>query len=178
MSPGIANPTTWPRWRGPLAYGHAGATRIFLGSCCDKPPRLRAAGDQPDLRHRVQRGVVARVAEAVARAAPGPVADAVQEDDRAERAPGRPRGAAQAFEPGARPLDRPARARSRRQTVRAGHRRSQVRALAVVEDEVDVAVLLQLVLDDLGAHPPDTPLEAGLARRRRPARWAKAIDRR
>src|SRR5919198_3779925 len=29
MSAGTPNPTTCPRWRGPLAYGHAGATRIF-----------------------------------------------------------------------------------------------------------------------------------------------------
>lgn len=27
MSDGTPNPTTCPRWRGPLAYGHAGATR-------------------------------------------------------------------------------------------------------------------------------------------------------
>src|SRR5438067_918328 len=29
MSAGTANPTTWPRWRLPAAYGQAGATRIF-----------------------------------------------------------------------------------------------------------------------------------------------------
>jgi hypothetical protein len=29
MSAGTANPTTCPRCRGPLAYGQAGATRIF-----------------------------------------------------------------------------------------------------------------------------------------------------
>src|SRR5262245_19141758 len=31
MSAGTANPATWPMWRGALAYGHAGATRIFCG---------------------------------------------------------------------------------------------------------------------------------------------------
>src|SRR5919204_4915758 len=30
MSAGTAKPTTCPRWRRPLAYGHAGATRIFF----------------------------------------------------------------------------------------------------------------------------------------------------
>src|SRR5689334_17858734 len=29
MSDGTPNPATWPMWRGPLAYGHATATRIF-----------------------------------------------------------------------------------------------------------------------------------------------------
>src|SRR6266851_7295182 len=29
-SPGTASPATWPMWRGPLAYGHAGATRTVL----------------------------------------------------------------------------------------------------------------------------------------------------
>src|SRR6266851_8436042 len=29
-SAGTANPATWPMWRGPLAYGHAGATRTVL----------------------------------------------------------------------------------------------------------------------------------------------------
>src|SRR5437764_12721890 len=39
MSAGTANPTTWPRCRGPLAYGHAGATRIF------REPEVRAGWD-------------------------------------------------------------------------------------------------------------------------------------
>src|ERR687888_1036695 len=50
MSAGTANPTTCPRCLGPLAYGHAGATRIFLGSCCDKDRLLlgRTAGEGHD----------------------------------------------------------------------------------------------------------------------------------
>src|SRR6516225_5556000 len=31
-SPGTAKPTTWPMWRGPFAYGHAGAMRTVLRS--------------------------------------------------------------------------------------------------------------------------------------------------
>jgi hypothetical protein len=31
MSDGTPNPATWPMWRGPAAYGHATATRIFWG---------------------------------------------------------------------------------------------------------------------------------------------------
>src|SRR5437660_10428833 len=31
MSDGTPGPATWPRCRGPLAYGHATATRIFFG---------------------------------------------------------------------------------------------------------------------------------------------------
>src|SRR5262245_22391981 len=31
MSDGTPKPATWPIWRGPLAYGHATATRIFCG---------------------------------------------------------------------------------------------------------------------------------------------------
>src|SRR5947207_12064050 len=31
MSDGTPGPATWPRWRGPLAYGQATATRIFCG---------------------------------------------------------------------------------------------------------------------------------------------------
>src|SRR5919204_633226 len=170
MSPGMANPTTCPRCLGPLAYGHAGATRIFRGSCCDKSPRLRAAGDQADVRHRVQLRVVARVAFPAAAPAAIPVADAVEQRDRAERLPARSRRAAEALEESARSLDRPPRPRPRREAARAGHRRGEIRALAVVEDERDVAVLLQPVLDDLGAHPPDVSLVAGRARRRRAAR--------
>src|SRR5690242_12477372 len=30
-SEGTPNPATWPMWRGPLAYGHATATRICSG---------------------------------------------------------------------------------------------------------------------------------------------------
>src|SRR5436305_7348610 len=30
MSAGTANPATWPMWRGPLAYGHAGAMKIVF----------------------------------------------------------------------------------------------------------------------------------------------------
>src|SRR5438477_416758 len=50
MSAGTAKPTTCARCLGPLAYGHAGATRIFLRSCCDKGRLLleRTAGDGPD----------------------------------------------------------------------------------------------------------------------------------
>src|SRR2546427_2666168 len=35
---GTAKPATWPMWRGPLAYGHAGATRTVrrLGSTDDQ----------------------------------------------------------------------------------------------------------------------------------------------
>src|SRR5688572_25709360 len=32
MSDGTPNPATWPMWRGPFAYGHATATRIFCGT--------------------------------------------------------------------------------------------------------------------------------------------------
>src|SRR5689334_9817029 len=58
MSPGTAKPATWPMCRGPLAYGHAGATKIvfdrgeedivlhhtsrFLGAC-GRPRRATAA---------------------------------------------------------------------------------------------------------------------------------------
>lgn len=35
MSAGTANPTTWPRCLGPLAYGQAGATRIFFDCWLD-----------------------------------------------------------------------------------------------------------------------------------------------
>src|ERR687895_243223 len=31
MSDGTPKPATWPMWRGPFAYGHATATRIFCG---------------------------------------------------------------------------------------------------------------------------------------------------
>src|SRR5919201_6431749 len=110
MSAGTAKPTTCPRCLGPLAYGHAGATRIFLGSCCDKGPRrLRAAGHEPDLRHRMELGAVSGAVVPFARRAP--VADAVEEHDRAERAPARPRRSAEAFEERARLRDRPPRAR-------------------------------------------------------------------
>jgi hypothetical protein len=30
MSAGTANPATWPMWRGPLAYGQAGAMKIVF----------------------------------------------------------------------------------------------------------------------------------------------------
>src|SRR5918912_2193289 len=35
MSAGTAKPVTWPMWRAPAAYGHAGATRIFSGAGFD-----------------------------------------------------------------------------------------------------------------------------------------------
>src|SRR5712691_11419097 len=35
-SAGTAKPATWPMWRGPLAYGQAGATRTVLGTGDDK----------------------------------------------------------------------------------------------------------------------------------------------
>src|SRR2546421_9030040 len=57
MADGMATPTTCPRCLGPAAYGHAGATRIFLGSGCDTRPMLRAAGHQTKARHRPQLGV-------------------------------------------------------------------------------------------------------------------------
>src|SRR3954471_7400008 len=41
-SAGTAKPATWPMWRGPLAYGHAGATRIF----CDDSLRACFLGDR------------------------------------------------------------------------------------------------------------------------------------
>src|ERR671929_2050756 len=138
MSPGIANPTTCPRWRGPLAYGHAGATRIFLGCCCDKRRMLRAACDQPEPRDRAKLGLSG-----------APVADAVDGRDRAELAPRRARRSAQSFEERTRPDDGLARPRLRAQAPRVGHRRRQVRVLAVVEGELEVAVSLEPVLDDL-----------------------------
>src|SRR5919204_4322084 len=36
MSAGTAKPTTCPRWRRPLAYGHAGATRIFFDCAANR----------------------------------------------------------------------------------------------------------------------------------------------
>src|SRR5438552_12343423 len=167
MSPGMANPTTCPRWRGPLAYGHAGATRIFRGSCCDIAPMLRAAGHQAKAGDRAQLGVPS-----------APVADAVDDRDRAELAPVRSRRAAESFEERTRADDGLARPRPRRQAPRLGHRRRQVRVLAVVEDEVEVAVALEAVFDDLAADPPDVSLEAGCPRRRRRARPGEAVDRR
>src|SRR5438128_8611783 len=125
------------------------------------PSRLRTAGHQANLRDRVQLRVVPGVAVLAARNVP--VADAVDQRDGAERAPAPPRGPAEAFEERTRGDDRPARPRPRREAPGRGHRGGQVRALPVVEDERDVAVLLQPVLDDLSTHPPDPPLEAGPA---------------
>src|ERR687887_2161393 len=54
MSAGTAKPTTWPTCRGPFAYGHAGATRIFLGvRCANGRLRLGAEGGEGhDTSHR------------------------------------------------------------------------------------------------------------------------------
>src|SRR5438477_12298439 len=54
MSDGTPGPATWPRCRGPLAYGHATATRIFCD--CDRVRsfgRLRGVRDHTNrFRHR------------------------------------------------------------------------------------------------------------------------------
>src|SRR6188508_2365476 len=49
-SEGTPNPATWPRWRGPLAYGQATAERTFMGP----DPRRRRQPDFP-VPHHVQR---------------------------------------------------------------------------------------------------------------------------
>src|SRR5919198_3244281 len=122
--------------------------------------RLRTARNQTHPRDRTQLCV------------PGaPVADAVNERDGPERPPALPGGPAEAFEERARADVRRARPRPRREALLVRHRGGQVRALAVVEDEVDGAATAQPVLDDLGPYPPDVSLEAGLAGgRRRPRR--------
>src|SRR5437763_5850076 len=91
----------------------------------------------------------------------GPEAHAVDDHDRSERAPRGPRRPAESLEEGSRSLDRPPRPRVRRQAPRGRYRSGHVRLLAVVEHEVDGGVALELVLDDLRAHPPDPPLEVG-----------------
>src|SRR5579884_2506753 len=45
MSDGTPNPATWPMCRGPFAYGHATATRIFCGfDTCERPLELGLDG--------------------------------------------------------------------------------------------------------------------------------------
>src|ERR671939_689382 len=127
MSPGMANPTTCPRCLGAFAYGHAGATRIFRGCCCDKRRMLCAACDQAETRDRAQLGVLG-----------APVADPLDHRHRAELAPARARRAAESFEERTRAEDGFARPRLRPQTPRVGHRRHRVRVLAVEESELEV----------------------------------------
>src|SRR2546430_2244204 len=51
-SAGTAKPTTWPMCRGPLAYGHAGATRTVLRlSTCEHKGKLAARAVTESLEH-------------------------------------------------------------------------------------------------------------------------------
>src|SRR5438034_3770099 len=66
-------------------------------------------------------------------------------------------------------------ARLLRDALSGGHFGDQVRV--VVEDEVDVAIALELELRDLRRHTPDTPAEIARAGPRRPVRLRKSVDR-
>src|SRR5581483_5215049 len=54
MSDGTPGPATWPRCRGPLAYGHATATRIFCD--CDRVRSFGRLGGARDHTNRLRHG--------------------------------------------------------------------------------------------------------------------------